>query len=955
MKKLFTFLLVLATSIGMTRATQLWPILMDEQTYNTYGKYVVSDFRPNGTDRQFYIWSGTYNGISATGLNFFGNTEGYLAAAVASDWAGAGYCLTDMGTSWSKAKALQDAIVANPDNYFLHVAIKSADNFSHCFYLFDCEATKFVLGSHKVYNGALFSDFKRDGLWHDLYIPMSRFASALAANTACKEGVNIMALLTEGIPGAQLNLDAVYFCDKEMKELLHSNAEPAIPVEVNARVIDFTSSATSIDDWNISEATLNESESDEKKGKFVYDTKGGILSETSMKTELNVAFQYKNGSDKAKAFVVYPGKCYEFGGRNGVLIVKNTHLGDTIILTAAAKGSNEANFADPEGVYPINASALSSDLTLPVKGSDGADAQGFVWNELEYTSLGGDVQIKEFNAGYRIKKIQIKDAYYTLTTSNEDPKEGTTAGDKKALFASELKISATPNYGYHFTQWSDKNKQNPRSVILTQDTAFTAEFAKNTYTITTNSSNAEWGAAKGGKAALYLDEISISAVPNYGYHFTQWKDGDKQNPRKVIVTEDKTYTATFAKNVYNITMNAEHGNISGKSSAEYLDEVTMNVTADYGYHFAQWSDGNKQNPRTFVLTQDTAFTAEFAKNTYTITTNSSNAEWGAAKGGIAALYLDEISISAVPNYGYHFTQWTDGNKQNPRTVQVTEDKTYTATFAKNVYNITMNAEHGNISGKSSAEYLDEVTMNVTADYGYHFAQWSDGKTDNPRTFVLTQDTAFTAEFAKNTYTVKFLDWDGKELKSESVEHGSAATAPNDPTRKGYSFIGWDKKFDNITEDLTLTAQYEEIDYTPQNLKAALVLQEEDVLITLSWDKVQGAASYELRVAVGEKELFSQNTMGINAIASLLSSIVKDYDLPAGTYTINWFVRSTDEEGKAISDWAQGEDFEVTIKDPATGLDRIQDTHVHSTKMLIDGVLYIERNGVLYDANGRIAQ
>ena len=878
MKKLFTFLLVLATSIGVTRGTQLWPILMDEQTYNTYGQYVVSDFRPNTTDRQFYVWSGTYSGLSSTGLNFFGNTGGYLSAVVTSDWAGAGYCLTDMGTSWSKAKALQDAIVANPDNYFLHVAIKSSDNFSHCFYLFDCEATKFVLGANRVYNGALFSNFTRNGQWHDFYIPMSRFASALAANTACKAGVNIMALLSEGIPGAQLNLDAVYFCDKEMKELMHSNAEPAIPVEVNARVIDFTSSATSIDDWNISNATLNESESNVGTGKFVYDTSAGIPSETSIKTEPNVAFQYKTSSNKLKAFVVYPGKCYEFGGKNGVLIIKNTHLGDTIILTAAAKGSSMANFADPNGVYPINASALSTDLTLPAKGSAGADEQGFVWRDLVYTSLGGDVQIEEFNAGYRIKKIQTKDHHYTLTTSPADPQEGTTAGDKKALYASELRISAAPNYGYHFTQWSDGNTQNPRSIVLTKDTAFTAEFAKNTYTVTTNSSNAEQGAAQGGRSALYLDEIGISAVPNYGYHFAQWSDGNTDNPRTIIVTENKTYTASFAKNIYNITMNAEHGNIAGNSSAEYLEEVAMAVTADYGYHFTQWSDGNTDNPRTFVLTKDTTFTAEFAKNTYTITTESSNAERGAVQGGRSALYLEDIEISAVPNYGYHFTIWTDDNTDNPRIVTVIEDKTYIASFAKNIYNITMNAEHGNIAGNSSAEYLEEVAMAVTADYGYHFTQWSDGNTQNPRSIVLTKDTAFTAEFAKNSYTVTtnssnaewgtvqggrsalyldeieisaapnygyhftqwsdgntdnprivavtedktytaafaknsyhvtFVDFDDSVLKEEDVLYQESATAPANPIREGYIFIEWDSDFSSVTADMTIKALYEE--------------------------------------------------------------------------------------------------------------------------------------------------
>jgi hypothetical protein len=47
-------------------------------------------------------------------------------------------------------------------------------------------------------------------------------------------------------------------------------------------------------------------------------------------------------------------------------------------------------------------------------------------------------------------------------------------------------------------------------------------------------------------------------------------------------------------------------------------------------------------------------------------------------------------------------------------------------------------------------------MMAVADYGYHFTQWSDGVTDNPRTFVITQDTTFTAEFAQ-TYSGKCGD------------------------------------------------------------------------------------------------------------------------------------------------------------------------------------------------------
>ena len=59
-----------------------------------------------------------------------------------------------------------------------------------------------------------------------------------------------------------------------------------------------------------------------------------------------------------------------------------------------------------------------------------------------------------------------------------------------------------------------------------------------------------------------------------------------------------------------------------------------------------------------------------------------------------------------------------------------------------------------------------------------------------------------------TYTVTFKDWNGTVLKTETVESGKAATEPADPSRAGYSFIGWDKTFDSITADLTVTAQYQ---------------------------------------------------------------------------------------------------------------------------------------------------
>ena len=60
------------------------------------------------------------------------------------------------------------------------------------------------------------------------------------------------------------------------------------------------------------------------------------------------------------------------------------------------------------------------------------------------------------------------------------------------------------------------------------------------------------------------------------------------------------------------------------------------------------------------------------------------------------------------------------------------------------------------------------------------------------------------------FTVTFVDWDGKELKKESVQYGKTATPPSDPQRTGYVFTGWTPSIAQITKNTTYTATYKEI-------------------------------------------------------------------------------------------------------------------------------------------------
>ena len=133
---------------------------------------------------------------------------------------------------------------------------------------------------------------------------------------------------------------------------------------------------------------------------------------------------------------------------------------------------------------------------------------------------------------------------------------------------------------------------------------------------------------------------------------------------------------------------------------------------------------------------------------YNVEVITNNNTQGYTNGSGQYLFGDWATIEAIAYEGYHFIQWSDGNTDNPRLIQVTKDINHTAYFEINTYDIikNCNSEQGYINGVSSAKHLGKVTFTAIANSDYQFTQWSDGVTDNPRTLVITQDTTLTAEF-----------------------------------------------------------------------------------------------------------------------------------------------------------------------------------------------------------------
>ena len=196
------------------------------------------------------------------------------------------------------------------------------------------------------------------------------------------------------------------------------------------------------------------------------------------------------------------------------------------------------------------------------------------------------------------------------------------------------------------------------------------------------------------------DTIFFTAEPIEHHHFVKWSysyyyyntaEQTIQNynssvyvlGRGEIHNELKAYFAIDIHTVSAASSNTAWGVVSGGGDYEYHAPCTLTATAYTGYRFLRWSNGVSANPYIFPVTEDVELTAVFVGENdivYTLTTESANPTMGTVTGGGNYEGGASATLTAMPNAGYHFVRWQDGNTQNPRTITVTSDATYTAYF-----------------------------------------------------------------------------------------------------------------------------------------------------------------------------------------------------------------------------------------------------------------------------------
>lgn len=345
----------------------------------------------------------------------------------------------------------------------------------------------------------------------------------------------------------------------------------------------------------------------------------------------------------------------------------------------------------------------------------------------------------------------IEDTNYRVTALSNDSTKGTVSGGGIYPQNTTVTISATPALGYRFENWSDGDTNNPRTLIPTSDTTITAIFGQNFYFVVGQCMDSTFGTVTGSTVAFRGDTVRLTAIPEPGYSFDHWSDGDTNNPKIINVTGNAIYNAYFSEKWYSITINYDtslcriEGNLQDTT---YLGTRCFTVVP-FTDRRIYWNDDYRDSlSRCITLTSDTVLTVYFEGAVHQVSVLAySHGIVGCNRNNVS--HGDTTYIWAIPDTGFHFELWSDGDTNAHRNITVTRDTTLTAFFDTNWYTLTVlsgDSTLGHVTGSGYYKHGSFVTATATPDSNSRFVRWSNDITSNPYSFYLTNDLQLTAIF-----------------------------------------------------------------------------------------------------------------------------------------------------------------------------------------------------------------
>ena len=295
--------------------------------------------------------------------------------------------------------------------------------------------------------------------------------------------------------------------------------------------------------------------------------------------------------------------------------------------------------------------------------------------------------------------------------------------------------------------------------------------------------------------------------------YFMWLDGNGNSyePDGSVPADVTELTVQWTAPTYAVTLNTNGGTIAdGKDVTGYTYGVGATLPTDVtrtGYTFKGWYDNENLtgSPVTAIGGAETGNKEYWAKweiNQYTITFDTNG---GSEIAPITQDYGTEITAPDNPTRkGYTFKGW---DKEIPETMPA-DNITVKAQWGINQYTITFDTNGGNEIAPITQDYGTKITApDKPTRKGYTFKGWDK---EIPET-MPAENITVKAQWEINQYTIAFDTNGGSEIVPITRDYGTKITAPDNPTRKGYTFNGWDKEIPETmpAENITITARWKD--------------------------------------------------------------------------------------------------------------------------------------------------